>query len=63
MTNEGSRAVLRGHCPNCDADRNAEVLAEDTNEEEDEPTGIWGKSTYSILRCLGCDIPPRAVGH
>ena len=55
MTNEGSRAILRGHCPNCDADRNAEVLSEDTNEEEDEPSGIWGKSTYSILRCLGCD--------
>ena len=55
MTDQGSRAVLRGHCPNCDADRNAEVLAEDTLEEEDKASGIWGRSTYSILRCLGCD--------
>ena len=55
MTNEGSRAILRGHCPNCGADRNAEVLAEDINEKEDKPSDIWVKSTYSILRCLGCD--------
>jgi Domain of unknown function (DUF4145) len=46
---------LRGHCPNCDADRNAEVLAEDTLEEVHEESGIWFRSAYSILRCLGCD--------
>jgi hypothetical protein len=55
MTDEGSRAISRGHCPNCDADRNAEVLAEDTLEEEHEEGDIWFRSTYSILRCLGCD--------
>ncbi len=55
MTDQGSRAFLRGHCPNCDAERNAEVLAEDTLEEEDKASGVWGRSTYSILRCLGCD--------
>jgi Domain of unknown function (DUF4145) len=55
MTDKGSPAILRGHCPNCHADRNAEVLAEDTLEEEDKASGIWGRSTYSILRCLGCD--------
>jgi hypothetical protein len=55
MTDEGSRANLRGHCPNCDADLNAEVLAEDTLEEEDEASGVWVRSTHSILRCLGCD--------
>ena len=53
MTDEGSRAILRGHCPNCNADRNAEVVAEDTSEEEE--IGVWFRSTYSILRCLGCD--------
>ena len=42
--------------PICGADRNAEVLAEDTVEDEDKAIGIWGRSTYSILRCLGCDI-------
>jgi hypothetical protein len=55
MTDEGPRAILRGHCPNCDADLNAEVLAEDTLEEEDEASGVWVRSTHSILRCLGCD--------
>jgi hypothetical protein len=55
MTDEGSRAILRGHCPSCDADRNAEVLAEDTLEKVHEESGIWFRSTYSILRCLGCD--------
>jgi hypothetical protein len=55
MTDEGSRAILRGHCPNCDADRNAEVLAEDTLEKVHEESGIWFRSTHSILRCLGCD--------
>jgi hypothetical protein len=55
VTDEGSRAIVRGHCPNCDADRNAEVLAEDTIEDEDKVTGVWAKSSYSILRCLGCD--------
>lgn len=55
MTDEGARAILRGHCPNCGADRNAEVLAEDTHEEENEQAIIWVRRTYSILRCLGCD--------
>jgi hypothetical protein len=55
VTDEGSRAIVRGHCPNCDADRNAEVLAEDTVEEENEKYGCWYRSSYSILRCLGCD--------
>lgn len=55
MTDEGTRTILRGHCPDCDAGRNAEVLAEDVLEETDEPSGVWCRSTYSILRCLGCD--------
>jgi uncharacterized protein DUF4145 len=59
VTDEGSRAIVRGHCPNCDADRNAEVLAEDTIEQEE--SGIWFKSSYSILRCRGCDR--RYVRH
>jgi len=46
---------VRGRCPNCRADRNAEVLAEDTQEGEDDAGGIWGKTSFSILRCLGCD--------
>jgi hypothetical protein len=55
MTDEGSRTIFRGPCPNCRADRNAEVLAEDIQEEEHEASGIWYRNTFSILRCLGCD--------
>jgi hypothetical protein len=55
VTDEGSRSILRGNCPHCGADRNAEVLAEDTHEEENEQAIIWVRRTYSILRCLGCD--------
>jgi len=55
VTDEGSRANVVGHCPNCDAERNAEVLAEDTIEQEESGHSIWFKSSYSILRCLGCD--------
>src|SRR5215469_5423384 len=52
---EGSRAILRGHCLDCGADRNAEVLAQDTKEGEHEQSGILYINTYSILRCLGCE--------
>ena len=55
MTDQGSRAILPGHCPDCGGDRNAEVLAEDMREGEDEASGVWYRSGYSILRCLGCD--------
>ena len=55
MPDQGARAILRGHCPGCDAERNAEVLAQDTVEGEHKASGIWYRSTYSILRCLGCD--------
>jgi len=55
VTDDGSRSILRGNCPHCGEDRNAEVLAEDTHKEEDEQPFIWVRRTYSILRCLGCD--------
>lgn len=55
VSDAGSRPTVRGHCPNCGVDRNAEVLAEDNREEEDKTSDVWVRSTYSILRCLGCD--------
>jgi hypothetical protein len=54
ITTQGSRAILSACCPVCAGDRNAEILAEDTLEEEDKASGVWASSTYSILRCLGC---------
>jgi hypothetical protein len=42
MTDQGPRAILRGHCPNCDADLNAEVLAEDTSPPRSMRSGTPG---------------------
>jgi hypothetical protein len=47
--------TTKGHCPNCRAERNAEIVAEDSFEGTDEDSGIWSGSSYAILRCLGCD--------
>ncbi len=57
VSDGSSRPLSRGHCPRCGPDRNAEVLAEDAVESkiEDGNIWIWGKSTSSILRCLGCN--------
>jgi hypothetical protein len=43
--------ALKGHCPQCDADRNAAVVAaykEEVNEV------VWGSAEFKILKCLGC---------
>src|SRR5207253_3043728 len=45
VTAEGSRAILSGRCPVCAGDRDAEILAEDTLEEEDKASGVWASST------------------
>jgi hypothetical protein len=55
MAKRQQHSQTRGRCPNCHADRNAEILADDTQEGEDPASGIWAKSSFSILRCLGCD--------
>lgn len=47
--------TTRGHCPNCRAERNAEILAEDIVEGTNPESQIWSCSQYAILRCLGCD--------
>jgi Domain of unknown function (DUF4145) len=48
---------ITGHCPTCEADRNAEVIAE--HEEiigptEEEPDPLRGDA-YRILKCKGCN--------
>jgi hypothetical protein len=51
-------AMLKGHCPTCNAHRNAQVLAE--HEQAQEPTEEPFDPTlrgdaYRILKCAGCD--------
>jgi hypothetical protein len=52
VNDKTSQSNVRGQCPNCNANRKAEIVAEDIVEEDGI---VYGKSTYSILRCLGCD--------
>jgi hypothetical protein len=48
--------TIKGHCPNCGADRNAEIVANhETARDSDDDSGIWWRGTFQILRCMGCD--------
>jgi Domain of unknown function (DUF4145) len=44
---------IRGHCPRCGPDRNAEVVGEHVSPSQDEE--FWGETKYRILVCRGCD--------
>jgi Domain of unknown function (DUF4145) len=48
--------TVKGHCPNCIADRNADIVAEyeKKGSAEDDPT-MWYTCNHEILRCLGCN--------
>jgi hypothetical protein len=47
--------TTKGHCPTCDAERHADIVGQHVDEGEDTESGIWGKSTYYILKCRGCE--------
>lgn len=52
MTDE-PRKKLKGHCPKCGPDRNADVMGEHRSEFRDEE--FWANSTFRILVCCGCE--------
>jgi hypothetical protein len=52
---KASEAVVRGHCPNCGADRRADVVASHAERCDDESQVVWSVETLSILKCRGCD--------
>jgi uncharacterized Zn finger protein len=51
---------VRGHCPKCGPNCNAEVLKEHhVDYKDDYPGGYrlqsnWGEVDYKMLQCLGC---------
>lgn len=45
--------TIKGHCPNCGADRNAEIVA--NYEAAADKDDIWWNGEFQILRCMGCD--------
>lgn len=47
--------IIRGHCPECGPNKNAELIAEHESKWEYEDESIWGQIDYRILKCRGCD--------
>src|ERR1700692_4194679 len=47
--------TLKGHCPNCGKDRNAEIVGEYETTSSDEESGVWAKVENRLLRCMGCE--------
>jgi Domain of unknown function (DUF4145) len=47
--------MIKGHCPNCGSNRNAEIVASHESASSDDEDGIryWAKD--QILQCGGCD--------
>lgn len=50
--------VIKGHCPTCGPDRNAEIIChhyDPWHYQHDEANSVSGGSSYYILKCRGCD--------
>jgi hypothetical protein len=45
--------MQKGHCPQCGADRNADVMGFQRKVYRDE--NYWEETEYAILRCKGCE--------
>jgi hypothetical protein len=52
-----TQTTIKGHCPQCGPDRFADIVGEHVVKWEDDeaPFPIWGRLTYRILKCRGCD--------
>ncbi|WP_250495053.1 DUF4145 domain-containing protein [Caballeronia sp. GAWG1-1] len=47
--------ILKGHCPECGAGKNGDVVAAYKHKWEDDDHPIWGQIDFRILKCRGCD--------
>jgi hypothetical protein len=45
--------TVKGHCPNCGTDRNAQIVAEHGITDDDE--SVWWSAKFQIVQCRGCD--------
>jgi len=54
---------MKGHCPKCGPDRNADVVGHHVAKFEDDIAGIWGQTDYRILVCRGCDTTYFQIGE
>ena len=62
MSESDTTKKCKGHCPECGADRNANVIEAAENRWEDEikvsrteSYELHGYETYRLLKCCGCD--------
>jgi hypothetical protein len=46
---------IKGHCPSCSGDRFADPVASFNDGWSDDAHGMWGRTSYNILRCRGCE--------
>lgn len=47
--------MIKGHCPECGADRNSDILANHVERWTYDEANVWGQVDYRILKCRGCD--------
>lgn len=47
--------ITKGHCPECGAGKNADIVAAYEHKWQDDDHPIWGQIDYRILKCRGCD--------
>lgn len=52
---ESPTEVVKGHCPKCGKDINAEVMTKTEKYWEPDDIPIWMHWEYRILKCRGCD--------
>lgn len=48
---------VKGHCPHCGPNRNANIIGSHTTEHNDDDAGIWVTRHHRLLVCRGCDNP------
>jgi hypothetical protein len=46
---------VKGHCPDCNAQRISDVISFHKEKWQDEDNGIWSEKTFRILKCRGCE--------
>jgi hypothetical protein len=51
----GKKKVTKGQCPECGAERNADIVAEYSKSWDAAGGLVWGRETYRILQCRGCE--------
>ena len=42
-------------CPRCEVSTKHEVVWKHEKKTEDEPSGLWDRTIFDVLQCLGCE--------